>query len=123
MNLTKKNLENIFPSLSTEKIPQIDMDETLRLLKGNTADKLLAINVLQVSFLHEIKAWETLFSIYENNMVDIEYFDFFDSVSYAYSHPDHWEQKGIHEFSEASIEYVRRKVEQFNKKDIINILK
>ena len=118
----KEKFRKYFYQLINGKLPQIDMDETLRLLNGNTADKLLAINVLQVSFSHEIKAWEILFSIYENNIVDIEYSDFFDSVSYAYFHPDHWIQKGIHEFSQASTEYVRKKVEQFNKKDIINIL-
>lgn len=119
---SKEKFRKYFYQLINGKLPQIDIVEVIGLLESNTEDKLLAIDILQVNFSHEMKAWEILFSIYENNVVNIDYSNFFESISYAYSHPDLWRKKGIHEFSEDSAEYVRKKVELFETTDIINIL-
>lgn len=54
--------------------------------------------------------------------VSIKYSIFFEAVSYAYAHPDHWLKSGIHEFSDESEKYVQEKVKSFNEQDIVNIL-
>ena len=54
--------------------------------------------------------------------MDIEYSDFLTPFLMHILIRITGYKKGIHEFSQASTEYVRKKVEQFNKKDIINIL-
>lgn len=120
---SKENFRKYFYPLMNKSLLQINIDETLRLLGGNILDKLLAIDMLQVKFSHDVKAWESLFSIYERKDLDIDYSSFFDSISYVCHHPDHWGLKGIHEFSVESAKFVEEKIKSFTKEDIINILR
>lgn len=119
--ITEKFRKYFYP-LVNKTLPQIGINEAVKLLSENIYDKLLAIDVLQVKYSHEVKAWKELFSIYENNDLDIDYSAFFDSISYVYYHPDHWITKGIHEFSDDSSKFVKEKIKSFSEKDMINIL-
>lgn len=119
----KMNFRKYFYPLITDRLPTLSFEEAVELITGEAEDKLLGVNILQTKFSHEVRAWEILFSLYENGNQTINYSTFFESISYAFPHPNHWHQEGIHSFSNESAVYVKRKVELFSTHDIINILR
>lgn len=80
------------------------------------------MDILQTNFSCEVETWEKLFCLYNKRDEDVDYSVFFEAISYAYAHPDHWISKGMYEFSAESEKYVRCKVNSFSEEDIINVL-
>lgn len=119
---SKEKFRKYFYNLVCKQLPRIEFQEAMLLLDGDVSDKLMAINILETYFSYEVTTWEKLMELYDDRDTDIDYSNFFEAISYAYSHPDHWITKGVHEFSEASKEYVYNRVKQFSEEDIVRIL-
>ena len=107
---SKTKFTDYFYYIVCDKLPKASFQKAKILLNGDTLDRKLALDILQVYYS------------YEKKDVSIKYSIFFEAVSYAYAHPDHWLKSGIHEFSDESEKYVQEKVKNFNEQDIVNIL-
>ena len=119
---SKTKFTDYFSYIVCDKLPKVSFQKAKILLNGDTLDRKLALDILQVYYSNEVQTWEKIFYLYEKKDVSIKYSIFFEAVSYAYAHPDHWLKSGIHEFSDESEKYVQEKVKSFNEQDIVNIL-
>ena len=120
--LSKDKYRKYFYNIVCGKLPQIEFKEAISLLRGDSADKKIAMDTLQIIFSCEVETWEKLFCLYNKKDEDVDYSVFFEAISYAYEHPDHWISKGMHEFSAESEKYVHCRVNNFSEEDIINVL-
>ena len=119
---SKEKFRKYFYQLISGRLPSIDFNESIDLLKGSNEDKCMAIAELQIKHSANIDSWKMLFEMYENRSPYLDLKLFFEALSYAYPHPDHWYSKGFHEFSCESKDYVINRVKKFEKKDIVNLL-
>lgn len=118
----KNKFRKYFFYLINKKLPDINFEEALDLLNSSEKDKLLALDKMTIHYADRVDCWEIVFRLYEKKDSCIKEHVFFESISYVFSHPDHWYRKGIYEFSAESSQYVIDKVKQFSKEDIIRAL-
>ena len=88
--------------------------------------KYFGYYALMKYFSKEIESWKIVFEAYERKDPELDVCFFFDSLTYTMSHPDHWYNSTIYQFSEESRNYVLGKVNDFLEEDVsvmLNLVK
>ena len=88
--------------------------------------KYFGYYALMKYFSKETEAWKIVFEAYERKDPELDVCLFFDSLTYTMSHPDHWYNSTIYQFSDESRNYVLGKIKDFSEKDVdvmLNLVK
>lgn len=104
------------------RMPNIGFDEAKQLLVLGNSDKQLGIRMLCQKHAQYIESWEILFNEYKLGMDSWELPFFYDSISYAFSHPDHFYINGYYELSDKAKAYIKTLLYEFSISDIIAML-
>lgn len=83
---------------------------------------LLALNALAVYHSNILKSWDIIFSFYEHKSPLLDLAFFYEAISYAFSHPDHFVSNHHFRFSEESKLFVVKKINSFEENDIEDML-
>lgn len=115
-------IRKYFIPLLCHELPQISFDEVKTLLEGSRIDKEIAIQLLCIKFSANVDSWKILFSLYRKEAEEIDLCFFYNALSYAFSHYDHFYVKGYYELSEEAKQFILCQIKQFNLVDITKML-
>lgn len=108
--------------IAYDQIREMTFEEAINII-GNTNCKSMGLFVLATKYSNKVEAWELLFNYYYEQSEYLNLSFFYDSLTYIFSHPDHWISSDKYQFSEESKMYVLNKLRKFNESDIETMLK
>ena len=66
---SKTKFTDYFSYIVCDKLPKVSFQKAKILLNGDTLDRKLALDILQVYYSNEVQTWEKIFYLYEKRML------------------------------------------------------